>query len=623
MSFINPLGLIGLLGIPIIIIIYIIKSKYKEYTIASTYIWELSEKFLTKKSRISSISGILSLILQIMAVLVLSFALAHPIVSIPNSAKNYVFVIDNSASMNIGNRLQNAKDEMCQFVDSAKNDSQFTLVLAEEESYTLCESLSDKLKVKTFINNIENNNISCSVVDAMDIAQNIFNEDESVNVYLFTDTRYINIENMDVKNYEKNEINIALHSLYYTNNDEKMNFLGEVIAYDYVEYGDSELEKIDIELSLFLDNEFKSTTSVELNKNEKGTFSFEIDACDFNEAKVVYEGVDDLALDNQYISFKNSAIDKYNVLLVSEKPFFIQSVLATLGDVDLDVILPKQYNDNLTKAYDLYIFDCYSPKIIPENGAVWLFNAKESIANSGFVSQGHVTNKEGYVLEYATGKDNIFMSLVNNITKSPIHINSYEKYNLLSKFTPILYNEASENADAVVFAGINSSNNREIVFAFDLHDSDFPLTLDFVIFFNNMVKFSIPSLCDQSEFKCGDDLILNVLPNCESIRVNTPDGFSTFLTLTEDIATFHLNQIGVHSIESIINGVKRMYYIYVSFPAEEENPVNEIEGIGLTGEKKNLSFDSTYDIQWLLLILLLIISLIEWEVYLYEQRRIR
>ena len=41
MSFSNPLGLLGLLAIPVLILIYIIKSKYTEQTIPSTYLWTL------------------------------------------------------------------------------------------------------------------------------------------------------------------------------------------------------------------------------------------------------------------------------------------------------------------------------------------------------------------------------------------------------------------------------------------------------------------------------------------------------------------------------------------------------------------------------------------------------
>ena len=69
MSLLYPLGLLGLLAIPVLIIIYIIKSKYTEQVIASTYLWELSEKFLKKRRRINRFAGIISLLLQIFAVI--------------------------------------------------------------------------------------------------------------------------------------------------------------------------------------------------------------------------------------------------------------------------------------------------------------------------------------------------------------------------------------------------------------------------------------------------------------------------------------------------------------------------------------------------------------------------
>ena len=49
MTFLYPLGLLGLLGIPVLIVIYIIKSKYTEQTVSSTYLWKLSERFLKKR----------------------------------------------------------------------------------------------------------------------------------------------------------------------------------------------------------------------------------------------------------------------------------------------------------------------------------------------------------------------------------------------------------------------------------------------------------------------------------------------------------------------------------------------------------------------------------------------
>ena len=64
MSFTYPLGLLVLIGIPIVILIYILRSKYNEQTVTSTFIWKLSERFLKKRNPLSGLTGLISLLLQ-------------------------------------------------------------------------------------------------------------------------------------------------------------------------------------------------------------------------------------------------------------------------------------------------------------------------------------------------------------------------------------------------------------------------------------------------------------------------------------------------------------------------------------------------------------------------------
>ena len=116
MSFHNPLGLLGLIGIPIVILIYIIKNKHTEQIVTSNYLWHLSEKFLNKKKNVSLVSGIISLLLQIIAIAMISLIIAHPIIYIPNGAKEYCFILDGSGSMNMvteeKSRMDLGKDEI-------------------------------------------------------------------------------------------------------------------------------------------------------------------------------------------------------------------------------------------------------------------------------------------------------------------------------------------------------------------------------------------------------------------------------------------------------------------------------------------------------------------------------
>ena len=66
MTFLYPIGLLGLIGVPILIIVYLIKNRYTEQTIASTFLWRLSERFLKRRNPLSRLTGIISLILQLL-----------------------------------------------------------------------------------------------------------------------------------------------------------------------------------------------------------------------------------------------------------------------------------------------------------------------------------------------------------------------------------------------------------------------------------------------------------------------------------------------------------------------------------------------------------------------------
>ena len=97
MSFLQPLGLLGLIGVPIIIIIYIIKSRFVQKPVASTFIWKRSLKYVKRKIPLSVILSLL-LILQILTVVAASLAISRPTVK-PFKSNEQILILDASASM--------------------------------------------------------------------------------------------------------------------------------------------------------------------------------------------------------------------------------------------------------------------------------------------------------------------------------------------------------------------------------------------------------------------------------------------------------------------------------------------------------------------------------------------
>ena len=612
MNLLQPLGLLGLIGIPILILIYIIKSKYREYVVSSTYIWKLSEKFVKKKSPLSKISGLLSLILQILTVLFLSFALAHPIISISN-AKNYLFIVDNSASMNIDDRIMKAKNEMIDMVYSSNPGCEYTIILANEEASIICERENDKDKVVKTIKSISATFEESEVTNGVNAAQAYFIEDSSKEVILFTDKKISeqeNIKNIKIKNMNEDEMdsNASINSLSFKSDETTTTFNGQVISY----YEDKA-----INLQLFLDDTFESEITINCLSNQSQTFTFNIEHVNFNTAKVIITNEDDLMVDNEYILYNHESISNYNILLISENPFYLKSILSVLGETSIDIY--NEYNPKKMSGYDLYVFDSVSVSTLPTDGAIWLFNIDKNIDNAGFVVQGFEKVTGGATLKLTNDGSETYSSLTTNITNSNISVAKYMKYGVYSSFTTIM----SYNSYPMIFAGINENKNRQVMFSFDLHDSNLPLLLEFVILFKNMIDYSIPSICNQNQFVCGEEISLNVLPNCESIKVYSPSNIPSELPLQEGVALYELNEVGTYSIEYVINGQTKKFKLYASYPINEQNVIEEIEYIDLVGSKTDATHKSEYDIQWILFFIVLVLAILEWEVYIYEQRYVR
>ena len=219
MTFLYPIGLLGLIGIPLLIIVYLIKNRYTEQTVASTFLWRLSERFLKRRNPLSKITGIIGLILQLLLVLVVSLAVAHPTVILKGAAYEYCFILDGSASMNMSadgvTRFELAKDEISDVIRDAGNGSTFTVVLVGETTEVIIEKSDDPIKVRDRLSVLSPSAATVAYSEAIGIAQGYFDENPALRTYLVTDTDYAECENVTLINVARTENNVSLEDVKY------------------------------------------------------------------------------------------------------------------------------------------------------------------------------------------------------------------------------------------------------------------------------------------------------------------------------------------------------------------------------------------------------------------------
>lgn len=613
MSFMFPLGLLALIGIPVIILIYILRNKYNEQTVTSTYIWKLSDKFLKRRNPLSGLTGLISLILQLLTVAVIAFAIARPVFVLPNAAYNYCFVLDASSSMQMDDgkqtRFETAKDEIEKVIKDSKNGSSYTLVCVADESIVEFENVTKKDVALDLLENVQARDTASKTADVLKTAQRVFDENSSALIYLVTDKAYAEYENVEMIAIGSEQENYAIVDSTYSHAGGKLKASAKVISYT---------SKADVYVSLVVDGKQVAQTPVSVEKGVPTPVEFTHNVTNFRSFELKIATADAYGLDNKIVTYNLESDKTYNTLIVSDTEFFLEAVIDAVLDSEITVVTPKQY-ENVTEQYGLYIFDSYEPAVLPD-GAVWLINADSSIEDAGFGVRGkaELGTPTEIVKSQSTATD--VEKLLQSVDGKGIYVRNYVKYSGMYLPFRTLF---SCNSNPVIFAGLNGLGNRQVVFGFDFHETDFALSTDFVMLVRNLLEYSFPDVLDKTNYVVGDEALVNILANTEYAKAIAPSGKEIFIDTETAISTVALTEVGTYTVKMTVAGVENSYNIYVEANTEESAPIVEETQFAVTGEKGNEKIDGEFDATTLLYIVLAVLFVLDWGVYCYEKYQLR
>ena len=615
MSFLYPLGLIGLIGVPLLILIYILRSKYNEQTVPSTYLWTLSERFFKRRNPLSGLTGIISLILQILTVIIVSLAIARPIFVVPDSASEYCFIIDGSGSMNTNSDgktgFDRAKEYIGDAIDSARLGSSYTLISVSGDTSVIYERIQDKDVAKDLLSDLECSDGPSEYNDALAAAQKYFEENTSTLVYFVTDKDYESHKNVEIVNVSSQKtVNYGITGAWGSLTDGVLYTGATVTSYNL---------DATVEVQLYVNGSDRAAkkTTVSLKAGESAPVELSCNATSYDSFKLVITNSDDLAADNEIISYNVSSEESYSILVVSETPFFFEAVFDALTDSVVDTVSPNEYNGQ--GGYGLYVFHSYTPDRLPD-AAVWLVNSSESVDKSGFGIRGIIETETPGELVKSSSTASQARKLLAGVEGRDIYISEYVKYSgMYTQFTTLFFFDSNP----MILAGVNGLGNREVVFAFDLHKSDLALSTDFTPLISNLLEYSCPALVDRSDYLCGEDLNINITANIDSVKVTSPNGAENYIDTSTDISVLSLDKVGTYTLVFTVAGEQKTYQIYAAAPVSESNPADVGTDFSLVGEQTYEYTDGQYDPLVVLFIMLAIVFMADWMVYCYEKYQLR
>lgn len=609
-----PMGLLALIGIPVIILIYILQSKYAEQTVNSTYIWKLSDKFMKRRNPLSGITGLISLILQLLTVVAIAFLISKPQITLPGAAKEYCFVLDASSSMSTvegdETRFERAKDEIIKVIKRSKSGSSYSLISVAGDVVREFDLVSNKKSAIELVEKLEHRQTSADSDELIGNVQELFDANPSSIIYLATDKGFTKSDNVELIDVGTQSVsNTGIFDTEYTLLGGNLEIKANLISY----YKDAS-----VKIRLTVDGAEAKTFTFNLKAGEKTSVTMSVPCNHFEQARVELVEKDSYELDNS-VSIYNMKSDKtYSILIVSDEGFFFESIIDALVDSEVKTVSLEQY-EKTTEKYGLYIFDSCTPKSLPD-GAVWLINSDTSIPNSGFGVRGRLEVGGGDVLEKSKSTSTNVRHLLRGVGNSEIYITKYVKYSGMYLNFHTLY---SYDSNPLIFVGANGLGHRQVVCGFDLHTSDMALTTDFIILMRNFLEYSFPNVIEKNNYTVGEDAIVNIVANAENLKAVSPGGKDIYLDTDGATALLNLTEIGEYVVSLTLGDTAASYKISSSPDPRESEPVTEGEELVITGEKAYSNIDGHYDPTTLLFIILAILFFADWGVYCYEKYQLR
>lgn len=593
MGFFAPLGLIGLLSIPVLLLMYFLKQRYQPKEVSSLLLWEKANILAKAQEPWQKLRRNILLALQLAALVLLSLAMARPYFMGAGQVQDYVLALDCSLSMQAedveGSRFEAAKEKMEELARSTADGSRFTLVFLSEQPTVV---LSAQEKGDTLYNAIEHAQVTAGGVDWITAESLLIHEKNSLGgeVVIFSDDIY-EFTKLDAlwQNENGGGENTALTLLSYTRESDG-SFTVLVRA---AQYG-AAAEKT---VALFADGVLLDSQTVSLEENGVADCYFTAP----KESRALSAKImeDDILLaDNEIFSGGSVETDR-KVLLVSDQNIFLETALSLLDGVEVYRINSTQ--EIPSGGYALQIYDGCLPEAMPQEGALLLINPP---AGNRFVAVGEKQDFSDHVTVVA---DENFPDLAS------LHFD-------VSQANPITdtFGRAFLTCQGQTLGRYGEKNGRKMaVLSFDLHESDLPLQAGFPIFLYQLMQWYFPEMDgNYGQFYAEASIPLSLEADTAKATIYLPDGSSKQVAPPFPPNAFtDTAQTGIYTLqEENADGVVTQKTFAVNAKTENESDLRP------TGTESTYTGGATKTVfvgkEWTagLILLLLAVILVEWRV---------
>jgi Ca-activated chloride channel family protein len=528
MPFTTPLALLGLLFVPAVIAMYLLKLRREDRPVPSTLLWTKLVADVEANAPWQRLRRSLLLLLQLLLVLLLVLLAARPFVERPAAlAGDIVLVIDTSASMNATdvqpNRLEAAKTAAVDALRDLPNGGKVSVIAAARTARVVATGSSDLGRIRQAIASIEATSASGDLGDALRLASALAARSTDAEIVVATDAALARppttrteapIRVIQVGTEPKNQAIAALSIRTAASGLTKSAFVSvanldlATVKRRIEVYGDGNLlEARDV----YLDPQARADIVVEdiTQQNTRHVDVVEVRlVADEDEGD---SSDDRLAVDDRAWAIVPSD-EQRQILIVGEGDPYLETALSYLPNTELYGRKPAEYptTTGLDK-FELIIFEVYVPDILPANPILAIAPPRS----------GPLGELAGTLKEPGIGALSGDEPLLRYVDLSTTHIAEARKLVLPDWARTIV---PGPTGSPLLYAG-ERAGVKTAVLAFEPRKSDLPLQVAFPILMANLTgELMGGSGAPTEAVSPGRPVSLPIPAGATGLRVVKPDG---------------------------------------------------------------------------------------------------
>ncbi|MGH7276913.1 MAG: VWA domain-containing protein [Candidatus Rokuibacteriota bacterium] len=541
MSFLSPLALaLFALALPLVLL-YFLKVRRRERRVSSLLLWDPSLRDREASAFFQRLQRDPLLVLQLLALLALSLALARPAVTLMgDGARKIVVVLDTSASMKARDvppsRFEVARSEAAQLVRRLSEGAEVMVIEAGLQPKVTAALGRDREGALAAIRAAKARDLPNRLTEAVRTARALVAADPRAEIHVFTDGAFSLPPGPDVADPRVRWIGVGQRSrnVGITNLSIRKNYLGTFDFQAFVSLVNYTSEPRTFTFTLELDREPIAEKEVTLEPSVRRSVVVPFSHGGGGTVVARLQIDDDLAVDDIAYAVLPPP-RKINVLLVSSGNLFLEKVLKTDPQVSLEVRSPEQYAGGMAEA-DVVILDSVTPPRAGQGRFVFVNTVPPDVPLE-------VLGK----IERPTIMDwDRAHPVMRHVEFAKVVIEDALRVRPLAAGRPLV-----EAVGGPLIYALEEPDRKALFIGFDLFKTDLPLRIAFPLILSNGLRWLHPAGLDQSSLQlaAGQPILLPVAHGVTSVTVTTPGGRTVKAPVTRGVVSFtETDEVGVYSL---------------------------------------------------------------------------